>query len=44
MTNTGKLLKDPVMVLLGKTAYKIGLTKSIRKVKEDVKIFRGIIT
>lgn len=34
---------SPFMILLGKVAYRLGLTKEVREVKRDITSFRSIL-
>lgn len=42
MNNASHVSVSPLILLLGRLPYKLGLTKQIREVKEAVGIFRGI--
>lgn len=43
MNDAGGLIKDPIALILGKYAYKYGLSSMIRKVKADSAIFKTIV-
>jgi hypothetical protein len=40
--NSSLLLRDPVIFFFGKYAYRLGLSKTIRKTKEETAIFLAI--
>jgi hypothetical protein len=42
MDDVTNLTFSPLMLTIGKFAYNYGLTQRIRKVKEEIAIFRGI--
>ena len=43
VTRAAALSLSPFMILFGKIAFKIGLTKEVREVKRDIQTFRNIL-
>lgn len=42
MSNAAEISLNPLLLIFGKFAWKMGLSKTIREVKESIKIMRTI--